>query len=127
MEAHPLNPGRGAAAQARELVGDALTDSLSDEQLDSARLAISEIVNELVSRGSFPDDGTIEVNIEQFEQHVRVTISGSGDAFALPQPFLSPDRAPGYSLVLVEAASDRWGVAADARSVWFEMYSPVAQ
>ena len=121
MALHTLPADVTAPGQARIVVRSLLMDDLNAEQLEAARLAISEIVTNTLRHGDLPADGAIGIDLQRIDGHVRVTVSGSGKAFTVPENFPPPGQDHGYGLKLVDSVSDRWGVDAETGSVWFEL------
>ena len=121
MAPYTLPPDETAPARARNVVRSQLMDDLNAAQLEAARLAISEIVTNALQHGNLSADGATGVDLQRLDGHVRVTVSGSGAAFEVPENFPPPGQGHGYGLRLVTAVSDRWGVDANTGSVWFEL------
>ena len=121
MALHTLPPDVSAPARARDVVRHRLMDDLNAEQLHAARLAISEIVTNALQHGDLPADGAISIDVQRLDGHVRVTVSGRGTAFEVPENFPPPGPEHGYGLRLVERLTDRWGVDPENGTVWFEL------
>ena len=113
-----LPPVATSASQARKIVRDALLGAESDDSVDAAQVAISEIVtNALVHAGT--------------PMRLRVLLQGSALRVELHDgsPHLPRRRdyssvaATGRGLHMVAQMVDRWGAYPDGRGkvVWFEI------
>jgi serine/threonine-protein kinase RsbW len=121
-ERRSLSPDAHAPSRARKAVDLLLADHLSPEQMDDARLAVSELVTNAVRHGNIAEDGGLELNVNTLDGHVRVTVSQSGPPFEVPANAMPDHEGPGgRGLSLVEAVSDRWGLGQDPAAVWFEI------
>lgn len=121
MASQTLPVDVSAPARARNVVRTQLMDDLNAEQLDAARLAISEIVTNALRHGDLPPNGSINIDVQRLDGHVRVTVSNGGTAFEVPENLPPPGQAHGYGLKIVDALTDRWGVEAETGRVWFEL------
>jgi anti-sigma regulatory factor (Ser/Thr protein kinase) len=110
-----------APAIARQHV-ELLTDQLPREILETALLAVSEVVANAVLHGA-PD---IVLEVALVPDELRVSVADSEPAvpsLELNPP--SPDRSGGRGLIILDALVDRWGVSAHeerpGKSVWFTL------
>ena len=113
-----LPPDATSAGRARRLVRAALEGSESEENLDAAQLAISEIVtNALVHAGT-----AMRLRILMAGQGVRVELTDGSPRLPSPRTFgvASPT---GRGLLLVQELVTRWGAhpTPAGKVVWFEM------
>ena len=121
MEAHTLEltlpPEPGSVAQAREQVCDAIAADFDDDDLETLRLLVSEVVTNAVRHGSTTQP--VELNAH-WNSEVRIEVSDHGDGFT-PQPRVSRLAEPGgFGLYLVGRLADRWGVETKGgTTVWF--------
>jgi anti-sigma regulatory factor (Ser/Thr protein kinase) len=106
-----------APAKARRLL-DRFGSEVPREQLDDARLLLSEVVTNAVEHVDEP--GEIELNVSYEDSRLRVEVEDPGAGFTPRER--DPDNHRGWGLQFVQRLSDRWGVAAGERScVWFEL------
>jgi anti-sigma regulatory factor (Ser/Thr protein kinase) len=115
-----MRPGRQAAGEGRHAL-DGLVGSVADNQLDTLRLLVTELVSNSVRHGGADD--WIQLDVDVYASAVRVEVHDGGPGF---QPLNTPrphaDRPGGWGLCLVDRLADRWGVALDDRTrVWFEI------
>jgi anti-sigma regulatory factor (Ser/Thr protein kinase) len=112
-----LPHGVDAPRLARGLLGAWAGATLGPDQLDTARLLVSELVTNAVVHGR----GKITLRVWLRADAVRVEVRDQGEGFAH-----SPRRpeAPipgGWGLQLVSMQSSRWGIGHDCARVWFEL------
>jgi anti-sigma regulatory factor (Ser/Thr protein kinase) len=88
--------------------------------LDTAKLLVTELVNNAVVHG----EGTItfRASLDDDRLHVEVIDEGSGFERAVRDSDLA--QIGGWGLHLVEAESDRWGVHEGPTHVWVEIEQP---
>ena len=108
-----------AAPQARALLRQTLAAGPFEHRLDDGELAVSELVTNAVLHGREP----IELRVTTTETCVRVEVR-DGSAVSPSFSMLDPTAVTGRGLMLISAASDRWGVepGADGKRVWFELH-----
>ncbi len=108
----------GAAPAARRLLRDVLCGTPFESRLDDGELAVSELVTNAVLHGRAP----ITLSVARRARVVRVEVR---DASPISPSFsmLDPTAVTGRGLMLISAASDRWGVEPEAggKQVWFEL------
>ena len=109
-----------AAPQARAALRDALRGTAFEARLDDGELAVSELVTNAVLHGREP----ITVRILVTGECLRVEVH-DGSAISPSFSMLDPTAVTGRGLMLISAASDRWGVEPEAsgKQVWFELHS----
>jgi anti-sigma regulatory factor (Ser/Thr protein kinase) len=93
---------------------------VDSEDLDTARLLVSELVTNAVLHGR----GRILLRAHANEDRVLVEVIDEGEGFereARQQPF---EAVRGRGLGIVEAESSRWGVHEGTTHVWFELERP---
>jgi anti-sigma regulatory factor (Ser/Thr protein kinase) len=107
-----------AAPQAREALGALLAGSAFQHRGDDGALAVSELVTNAVLHGREP----VVLRLTLTQQCARVEVE---DASPISPSFsmLDPTAVTGRGLMLISAASDRWGVepVAEGKQVWFEL------
>ena len=106
-----------SVARARTELCDAMATELQEEELDTLRLLVSELVTNAVRHA----DGSDPVEVHaHWDSEVRVEVSDHGRGFS-PQPrFGRLDEPGGFGLFLVGRLADHWGVETDGgTTVWF--------
>lgn len=107
-----------AAPQARALLRELLRDSVFTPRLDDGALAVSELVTNAVLHGREP----IIIRVTLTGERLRVEVH-DGSPISPSFSMLDPTAVTGRGLMLISAASDRWGVepSPSGKSVWFEL------
>jgi anti-sigma regulatory factor (Ser/Thr protein kinase) len=108
-----------AAPQARELLRAMLAGTDFADRLEDGELAVSELVTNAVLHGRDPIEVAILVTAECVRAEVR-----DGSPVSPSFSMLDPTAVTGRGLMLISAASDRWGVEPrpDGKGVWFELH-----
>ena len=123
MQAHMLDltlPAVAASvARARTELCDAMAPQLEQDELDTLRLLVSELVTNAVRHAK--TEITIELTAEEGALHLEVFDRGDGRPV-----FLDPDPgAPGgLGLPIVEALASSWGMRpreGGGKGVWAEV------
>ena len=109
-----------AAPEARKALRALLRGTPFEARLDDGELALSELVTNAVLHGRSP----IVLRLARTEHCVRVEV-GDGSPVSPSFSMLDPTAVTGRGLMLISAASDRWGVEPDpdGKRVWFELIS----
>jgi anti-sigma regulatory factor (Ser/Thr protein kinase) len=110
-----------SAGEARRLLRDALPGEASDEAVDAAALALSEIVtNALVHAGT-----PMRLRVILAPSAVRVELADGSIHLPLPRDY-SRAAGTGRGLHMVTEVVDQWGAhhAEDGKVVWFEITDP---
>lgn len=112
-----LPPTPSSVAEARARVLDAVGQELEDDDRDTLRLLISELVTNAIRHGS--SERPVELRAH-WDDELRVEVVDHGDGFR-PRPRAGQTEDPGgFGLYLVGRLADRWGVeTGDATRVWF--------
>lgn len=107
-----------AAPLARDALRDLLVGSPFEDRCDDGVLAVSELVTNAVLHGREP----IVLRLSRSEDCVRVEVQ-DGSAVSPSFSMLDPTAVTGRGLMLISAASDRWGVepVTHGKQVWFEL------
>ena len=115
-------PGtRRAPGMARRAITAHLGDVVSDEDLRTLTLLVSELVTNAV-RHTGAGEEPVGLVIDAAGSRIRVEVHDSGPGFECDRPRPHPAGDGGYGLVLVERMADRWGVRGNGGSqVWFEL------
>jgi serine/threonine-protein kinase RsbW len=91
--------------------------ALEPDQLNTARLLVSELVTNAVLHGQ----GEITLSVWLRADALRVEVRDQGDGFAHDGRGQEPPLTGGWGLELVGAESSRWGVGSECARVWFEL------
>lgn len=110
-ETLPRDPG--AVALARRAV-EANIPALAAEELDTARLLVSELVTNALRHG----EGEILLTMDVGRRRVRFAVRDDGTQRPLRQA--APGATGGFGLNLVETLASRWGSSREI-GVWFEL------
>lgn len=113
-----LPPDATSASRARRLLRAALEGNETEEILDAAQLAISEIVtNALVHAGT-----PMRLRILLADRRVRVELTDGSSRLPSQRDF-GPTSPTGRGLLLVEELVTRWGAhpTEGGKVVWFEI------
>jgi anti-sigma regulatory factor (Ser/Thr protein kinase) len=115
-----MRPGPEAAGEGRHAL-DRLDGCVAEEQLDTLRLLVTELITNAVRHG--PASHWIELELDVFADAMRAEVVDRGRGFARPEtPQPHADRPGGWGLCLVDNLADRWGVErGDLTRVWFEI------
>jgi anti-sigma regulatory factor (Ser/Thr protein kinase) len=111
-----------APQAARSLVKERFADKLSDQELDIARLLVSELVTNAVIHGR----GRITLRARLNEDRLLVDVIDEGSGFepAVREHGAENPRTGGRGLTIIEAESSRWGTHKGTTHVWFELERP---
>ncbi len=107
-----------AAPAARAALRALLLRTPFADRVDDGELAVSELVTNAVLHGRDP----IVLRLLRTDHCVRVEVA-DGSPLSPSFSMLDPSAVTGRGLMLISAASDRWGVEPDAagKCVWFEL------
>jgi anti-sigma regulatory factor (Ser/Thr protein kinase) len=91
-----------------------------EEESETVRLLLTELVTNSVRHARAGNGGPIEVHVRELPAGVRVEVDDRGQGFD-PRP-RTPGIGGGFGLLLVDRLADRWGVADERPGrVWFEL------
>ena len=105
---------------ARRSIANWLAPAVDSEELDTARLLVSELVTNAVIHGR----GAITLKATLDDDRLLVEVIDQGRGFELTvrqQDFAS---VGGRGLAIVEAEASRWGIHGRTTHVWFELERP---
>lgn len=102
---------------ARRQLADRFSAILDCNDLQDAKLLISELVTNAVIHGR----GQIELRALLDENHLTVDITDQGDGFKRPAHEWDLDAVGGHGLHIVDAVASRWGLYEGSSHVWFEL------
>jgi anti-sigma regulatory factor (Ser/Thr protein kinase) len=112
-----LPHGVDAPRLARGLLGAWAGATLGPDQLDTARLLVSELVTNAVVHGR----GKITLRLWLRPEAVRVEVRDQGAGFAHSARRPEAPMTGGWGLQLVRMQSSRWGIDDGCARVWFEL------
>jgi anti-sigma regulatory factor (Ser/Thr protein kinase) len=112
-----LSHGADAPRIARDLVSGLAGATLRPDQLDTARLLVSELVTNAVRHG----DGEITLSAWMRPDALRVEVRDQGRGFAHHGRRPEARIAGGWGLQMLSIESSRWGVNGECAQVWFEL------
>ena len=117
-----LTPNSEAPGISRRSLDD-LEDILSGEQLENARLLVTELVTNSVTHVSAVPGDAIRLRVTAPSGMLRVEVTDAGFWKPAPKDYSQPpDGVSGWGLYLVDRLSERWGVSGDEHTcVWFEI------
>jgi PAS domain S-box-containing protein len=108
----------GSVALARRAV-EQHADALTDDELDVARLLVSELVTNAIRHG----EGEIALSMEIDERRARFEVRDDHGHRARRRRVVGAEG--GFGLNLVDTLASRWGVDEHNAGVWFELERPV--
>ncbi len=116
-----LSPTAEAVPEARSAL-DALSERISDQTLEDARLLVSELVTNSLRHAELSSRDTIGVSADIAQGVLRIEVRDRGRGF-VPEPRTADSSEHSkWGLYLVERLADRWGVVSDGVTlVWFEI------
>lgn len=122
-----LAPDTEAPSVARRSLGE-MQECLGAEQLEYARLLVTEVVTNCVLHAALRPEDEIRLWAAAFPGVVRVEVRDPGPGFEKPPSGGLSSLRPGVGaehgrgLYLLERLSDRWGVDFEGSTrVWFEI------
>jgi anti-sigma regulatory factor (Ser/Thr protein kinase) len=112
-----------SAPAARAALRHLLSGTTFEARLDDGELALSELVTNAVLHGRDP----LSLRLVLTDRCVRVEVR-DGSPLSPSFSMLDPTAVTGRGLMLISAASDRWGVEpeGEGKRVWFELHEPGA-
>ncbi len=109
-----------APALARRALVEWYGDLIEDDELDQARLVVSELVTNAVLHGR----GRIRLSTSLDEDRLLVEVIDEGSGLEHKVAEVPPEEFHGRGLAIVDNASSRWGVHEGTTHVWAEFERP---
>ena len=103
-------------------------DDLPVDQLEHAKIVLSELVTNGVRHGADPASGWVRLVVRRGRSVVRIEVTDSGESGGVPAMAVAdPARTSGWGLYLVDQLSQRWGYSDQGTTtVWCEIDLPWA-
>jgi len=116
-----MRPGAEAAGESRRAL-ERLAGAIEDEQLETLRLLVTELVTNAVRHAGAPAGSTVELEVAASADRVRVEVVDHGRGFTPRPRSADQSKGSGWGLHLVQRLASRWGVDGQPRPrVWFEL------
>jgi PAS domain S-box-containing protein len=112
-----LSPEVSVPSVARRLLERSFGDALNSNELERAKLAISELTSNAVRHG----EGEITLVAELDRERLLVEVIDHGSGFEHAVPERGADQVGGWGLFIVDAETSRWGIDEGNTHVWFEI------
>lgn len=112
-----LTRGADAPRSARDILRTWTGTTLRPEQLDTARLLVSELVANAVIHGQ----GFVTLRAWLRTNLLRVEVRDQGPGFVHDGRRPQDAITGGWGLQLVSGQASRWGIGGDCARVWFEL------
>jgi len=106
-----------AGRRARDLLGARLGSELDQAELDTAKLLVTELVNNAVVHGR----GRIALRVHLDAHRLRIDVIDGGCGFERTARAGELDDFGGRGLWIVDAVASRWGVHEGTTHIWFEL------
>jgi anti-sigma regulatory factor (Ser/Thr protein kinase) len=123
--AFSVEGGASAPGEARHIVAECLGEILAAAQIETVRLLVSEVTTNCVQHAHAGATERIDLVVSQRRGAVRVEVSTKGAPFEYApsdETPADPTEERGRGLFIVDALSQRWGVAPnEPNRVWFEV------
>jgi len=116
-----LDPSEQSVGQARRFVRDALTDWSLDDVADTAVLAVSELVTNVVLHAGT----SVQVRMQRLDSRIRLEVQDSRAERLLPMSGVgvADDAEGGRGLLIASSLARAWGVtyAGGTKTVWLDL------
>lgn len=109
-----------APGLARRSLADWLAPAVGVDELDTARLLVSELITNAVVHGH--GDITLRATLDEDRLLVEVIDEGRGFELTIRQQDFA--TIGGRGLAIVDAEASRWGIHEGTTHVWFELERP---
>ena len=106
-----------APGTARRLIERSFADWLDEDQLQRAKLAVSELTTNALMHGT----GQIVLLADLDESRLMVEVIDEGSGFEYALRDVEFDQVGGRGLKIVDAETSRWGMHEGTTHVWFEI------
>jgi anti-sigma regulatory factor (Ser/Thr protein kinase) len=106
-----------APARARRLIGDLGVSTLDADELDRAKVVVSELVTNAVLHGQ----GRISLRARLDQDRLFVEVIDEGSGFERVAREHTFEDLHGRGLNIVDAEASRWGLYEGTTHVWFEI------
>lgn len=115
-----LPRSRNAPGIARKSLTSWFGAALDEDELDTAKLLISELVSNAVLHGR----GAITIRGDLNPDRVVFEVIDQGEGFEREVRGYDFDDLHGRGLAIVDAQASRWGIHEGTTHVWFELERP---
>jgi anti-sigma regulatory factor (Ser/Thr protein kinase) len=112
-----LPRGPDAPRQGRGALAEWYGELLVGEELDAAKLLVSELVTNAVVHGV----GRIRLVGDLDDERLRVEVGDEGSGLERVARIIGFRQLRGHGLTIVEALSSRWGIQEGSTDVWAEI------
>jgi anti-sigma regulatory factor (Ser/Thr protein kinase) len=119
-----LDPDPRSVAHARRWCREVLHPFGDSDALATVSLLVSELVSNAVLHARTP----CRLHLDVDEQRIRVEVHDLDDRLPVAAAGCDPSASSGRGLLIVQALSSDYGVAADVaggKRVWFEVPAPL--
>lgn len=106
-----------APGQARQLTSRWLEHVVCEEDLQTAKLVVSELISNAIQHGS----GRIWLVVDADANRVRIEVIDQGTGFAHEVREVPFQQAGGRGLRIVDTTISRWGIYEGTTHVWAEI------
>lgn len=106
-----------AAARARRLLAQWFEKALEPQELDSAKLVSTELVNNAVLHGT----GMIRLQAEVNNDRLLIEVIDQGAGFEHTVRVIPFEQLSGRGLTIVDTEASRWGIHEGTTHVWAEL------
>jgi len=109
-----------AGARSRALLSEWFAETLGSDELETAKLLCTELVNNAVVHGK----GKIELQADLNENRLLIEVIDEGESFERVVREAPVEQLTGRGLAIVDAEASRWGVHEGTTHVWVELERP---
>jgi anti-sigma regulatory factor (Ser/Thr protein kinase) len=98
-----------------------LRSSLDEEAFDDLLLLVTELLTNSINHAGLGPDDYIEVSVALRDPCIHVRVSDRGIGFSPGSQVVDQEAVQGRGLTLVRRIADRWGLADEGSTVWFDL------